>query len=710
MKPAAQPSDPVLPRLRAELVIRPDERTPDGEPTWTVHDPVRGMFLSVDWATYEILNRWAFGRAKAIAEAVRAETTLHIEAEDVEQVAKFLMNGGFLDIRGGDISKALAEQHARRTPSFWKWLLTNYLFLRVPLVRPDRFLDWLAPKLGFLYSKFFLWATVTAALFGVFGVVRQWELFRATLTSHFSFSGATAFIGVLVVAKVLHEFGHAVTAKRAGARVSAMGVAVIVLLPMPYTDLNDVWRVGDRRKRLAVSLGGLAAELILAAWATFAWTFLPDGFFRNAAFFLGFVGWLGTVLINLSPFMRFDGYFALSDWCGIPNLHEEAEALGRWKLRRILFGFQDPMPAVAAPSQATWLIAFAWFTWVYRFTVFLGIAAVVYHFAIKIVGIVLFLIEVIWFIFMPIYRELKEWKERADEVRQSPAFYRTLLGLASVLILACVPWPTVIHSSAVLRTEEERVIYAPEASRVIALPHADGARVNEGLRLLELASEKLEQRVLETDARLRRLRTESAAAAVTPGLSDRIPVLRGQLETAEALKEALEETVARLTPGAPCDGVVRLIDPELAPGDWVAKDEPLIVVRRARPWEAIAYVEEGSVHRVIVGSEARFYPDRASGLALRMRVQRVDRDASHSLSMPMLASTAGGSVQVQQDSHGELRPVQAVYRVTLVADEAEPAWAGHDWRGRVAIRGESEIPIVRVFRYAMSIIWKEAGF
>ena len=709
MKVVAQPADPVLPRLRTELVIRPDERTPDGEPTWTIHDPVNNKFLQVDWATFEILQRWAFGRAKAIAEAVCAETTLQVDDADVAEVARFLSGHGLLDLRGADFSGALAQQQAARRPGFWKWLLANYLFIRVPLFNPDRFLGWLAPRVGFLYSRTFLYATLSAILLGLVMVVRQWDLFRATLSSHFTFSGAGTFLVVLTFAKVFHELGHAVTAKRMGARVTSMGVALIVLLPMLYTDTNDIWRVGDRRKRLAVSIAGVATEVMLAAWATLAWGLLPDGYLRNAAFFLGFVGWVATLLLNLSPFMRFDGYFVLSDWTGIPNLHDEAGALGKWKMRQLLLGIRDPMPAVAAPSQARWLIAFAWFTWFYRLTVFLGIAVLVYHFAVKLVGIILFLVEIVWFILLPVYLELKAWSERADTVRRSPVFLRTLMILGTGLVLACVPWPSLYHGAGVLRTAEERVFYAPEAAQVTVLPARDGSAVPAGRRLAELSSAKLEQRVLENEARLRRLEAEAAAARVSPALSDRLPVVLGQLETVLAIRDALRDDVARLTPEAPADGEVRFIDPELAVGDWVAKDEALLVVRQPAPWRATVYVEEGAIHRVFKGASARFYPAELSGRTLEMRVERIDRDTSQVLSLPMLAQSAGGSVESRPDGRGNEIPVHSVYRVTLVADEGVEAWAGRDWRGRVIIRGESEIPIVRLFRYVMSVLWREAG-
>lgn len=142
----------------------------------------------------------------------------------------------------------------------------------------------------------------------------------------------------------------------------------------------------------------------------------------------------------------------------------------------------------------------------------------------------------------------------------------------------------------------------------------------------------------------------------------------------------------------------------------MAKDEALLVVRQPAPWRATVYVEEGAIHRIFKGASARFYPTELSGRTLAMRVERIDRDTSQILSLPMLAQSAGGSVESRPDGRGNEVPVQSVYRVTLVADEGVEAWAGRDWRGRVIIRGESDIPIVRLFRYVMSVVWREAGF
>src|SRR5688500_3708598 len=145
-------------------------------------------------------------------------------------------------------------------------------------------------------------------------------------------------------AKVLHELGHAYTAHRHGCRVPAMGAAFLVLWPVLYTDTNEAWKVASRNARLQIGAAGMAAELALAACATLLWSFLPDGPLRSGVFLLSTSTWIITLAVNLSPFMRFDGYFLLSHLLNTPNLHERAFAFGRWHLREWLFGLGAPEP------------------------------------------------------------------------------------------------------------------------------------------------------------------------------------------------------------------------------------------------------------------------------------------------------------------------------------------------------------------------------
>ena len=59
-----------LPPLRDELDLMPGPRLADGQPSWTLHDPVRHQYFRIDWLTFEILCRWSLGNPEAIAQSL----------------------------------------------------------------------------------------------------------------------------------------------------------------------------------------------------------------------------------------------------------------------------------------------------------------------------------------------------------------------------------------------------------------------------------------------------------------------------------------------------------------------------------------------------------------------------------------------------------------------------------------------------------------
>ena len=107
------------------------------------------------------------------------------------------------------------------------------------------------------------------------------------------------------------NWGHGYIAKYFGCRVSAIGIAFLVFFPFLYTDTTDAWRLRNHRERLIINFAGILTELHLALIATFLWAILPDGGLKSVTFFIATTSWISSLAINVSPFMRFDGYYVL---------------------------------------------------------------------------------------------------------------------------------------------------------------------------------------------------------------------------------------------------------------------------------------------------------------------------------------------------------------------------------------------------------------
>ena len=697
-----------LPELREELALLPGPVLADGQPSWTLHDPARNRFFSIDWLTFEILQRWSFAEAAAIVDSIRVATTLQPEEADVRQVIAFLGDNQLLRpaARGG--ARQLAERRARQAGGRLHWLLHHYLFFRIPLWRPDAWLQRWQPLAGVFASRGFFLLSLLALTLGLSQVVRQWDAFLASLVDTFSWSGLCAYGLAVALVKLLHELGHAFTARRLGCRVPSMGVAFLVLWPVAYTDTNETWKLTSRWQRLQVAMAGIVTELLIAAWATLAWGLLPDGGLREAAFVLATTSWVATLAINASPFMRFDGYFILSDWLDLPNLHERSFALARWRLREWLFALGEPRPECLPRRREQALIAFAWGTWLYRLVVFLGIAVLVYHFFIKLVGIALFLVELVWFIAMPIVHELRAWQRRWPAIRASRRSRVSLLLLLALLVLLLVPWPGRLQASGVLRPAEIWPLFAPGPARVERFAGHEGQAVAAGAELIRLEAPDLQQRRQALQARIEALRWQAQAAGLDDEARSRLQSRREELATANAQLAAIDRELARYAPRAPFAGQLRNLDPELQAGQWLAAKEPIaLLVGSGSLVET--YLDEEQVKRIRVGDRASFVSDGGEGPLLHLRVSNIDADASRTLADGLLSAQAGGHVLARQ--RGEQRvPEQAVYRVTLAVDSPLEALAGQAWRGRLVLHARWESPAARYLRHALAVLVREASF
>ncbi len=455
----------------------------------------------------------------------------------------------------------LLVRHAQTNrPSRAMWLLKHYLMIRIPLWHPMAFLRRTARYASFAFRPTFWMAIAGCAVLGLFLVSRRWDEFLHTFHGYADLRGLIGVGIALGCAKVLHEFAHAYTAQRYGCRVPTMGVALLVMLPVLYTDTTEAWKVPERNRRLRIGAAGMMIEIALAAIATLAWSVLPDGPLRAGAFLLATTTWIATLAINASPFMRFDGYFLLSDWLDIPNLHDRAFSLGRWWLREWLFGFGDPQPEPCSVSRRRFLVGFSFATWLYRLIVFMSIALIVYHAFFKVLGLALFCVEFGWFIVRPVWREVTVSWQRRSELHWRRETLRSASVGALLLGFFVVPWQAGVSAPAVLSPKQAEGIYSVAPGYIASdpLPARDGQRVHAGDTLAVLVSPDLNYKfkAAQTDEAV--LRWEVAQQSFDERLQRQGLALRRRWDAARQTVSGLQSEIAQLTVRAPFDGSVQV--------------------------------------------------------------------------------------------------------------------------------------------------------
>jgi putative peptide zinc metalloprotease protein len=698
-----------LPPLREEIAIFRGPTAPDGSPTYTLHDPARNRFYRLGWPEFEIISRWHGGTIDSVVDHVNQETTLQIEYEDVDELRRFLSSCDLLRLTTPQGTAYLASKAQRLRTSWGQWLLHNYLFMRIPLLRPDRFLSATYPYVERLYSRGVALTILAIGLLGLYLVARQWDIFLGTFVDMFTVQGAIWFGLTLSFLKVVHELGHAYTAKRFGLRVPTMGLALLVMVPVLYTDVNESWKLTARRDRVAIGIAGVTAELCCAAIAMSAWGFLPNGPVRSAAFMVATSTWITTVLINLSPFMRYDGYYVLSDWLETPNLHIRSFALARWWMREKMLGLGDAPPEDLPLPRQRLLVFFAFLTWVYRFSLFLGIAAIIYHFAVKVLGVAMMAVEIGYFLVRPVVAEFLVWWRRRDEIHLSRRTLATATCAAALAALILVPWRSGIEAPALLKSLQHIDVFVPESgARVAAVKVTDGQSVDKGALMIHLVSPDIDYKIAHTRADLDILEWEMGARGLNPELLAHSKVTEQEYEASLAEYRGLLDEKARLEVTTPIAGKVVDIDDTLAPGMWVKAKSRLASVINPAAVIVEAYVDEADLDRIAVGDTATFYAEADSRIEVRLRVAEIARASTRVLSDPSLASVYGGPITVRTQKQNELIPDRTLYRVTL-APTTEVLPPGRVLRGQVMVRGESASIAGRTWRAFYAIVVREAG-
>ncbi|MFF7309685.1 daptide biosynthesis intramembrane metalloprotease [Streptomyces sp. NPDC008137] len=209
--------------------------------------------------------------------------------------------------------------------------------LQLTLLRPGRTMQALGPLFARLFSRGAVAAALLCVLLGVGALAAQWDAVTATLNSPLS---AGTFAGVLLALLLgvsIHELGHAAVLIRYGGRPSRIGVMLFYLMPAFFCDVSDAWRLPARRQRVHTALAGPAVQTSLAAASALAAWPLDDGTAKTCLLFFAVTSY-GTALLNLTPFIKLDGYIALMSHVDVPYLRDRAMADARRTLARFLFG------------------------------------------------------------------------------------------------------------------------------------------------------------------------------------------------------------------------------------------------------------------------------------------------------------------------------------------------------------------------------------
>ncbi len=649
--------------LRPDVVTR--RQNFRGERWIVIEDRFSNQYFRVRPETYEFLAR--LDPARTVEEVWHECLQLFPDTapgqETVIQLLSQLYFSNLLKYESAADTAQMFERFRKRRKKEITSRFRNIMFMRFPLFDPDRFLAKAMPLVGWLISwtGLLIWAAVV--IYGLMTAAENSTALWIETESVLTPKNIPLLYLTLIFVKTAHEFGHAFFCKKWGGEVHVMGVMLMIFTPVPYVDASSSWSFRSKRRRALVGSAGMIVEVFIAAIAAVIWARTAPGALHNIAHNIMFVASVSTLVFNLNPLLRFDGYYILSDLIDVPNLHQRSTAMLRYLTEGKLFGVKKT-PNPSRTNTGGWGFAtFGISSGIYRVIVFSGILLAVAD-QFLIIGILMAAICIISWVTVPLVKLVKYLASspRLDRVRLR-AVSITLAALVVLLVvLQGIEFAKRFRASGVVRATERTELASATAGEVDAILAKPGSRVAAGTPLLQLKNPELRMmlehaaaRAEEVDARLLKATRESGV--------DLKPLMESKSAADERLAK-LRADVKSLTLRARHGGIWVAPGVQDYVGRWLPRGTALGLLVNPDSFQFVATVLQEDADQIFQKNQpAEVRLDYEVGSVLTVPEWRVIPGEQRVLPSPVLGWGGGGDVPVALDDEKANRTAEPYFKV-----------------------------------------------
>src|SRR3954447_2589738 len=500
--PLGQAAEHLRVKLRPDLIIQPQFY--EGMTHYVIKDPIALKYFRFKVEEYFLLQQLDGVQTlqdvkRSFERKYRPQT---ISVEDLTRFVAQLHEAGLAQIDSPDQAKVLIR---RRRKNKWKkvWqFLANILYIKIPIIDPERLLTRMYPVFRWIFTPYFIAASVGLMLAALTLVVSQWSTFSGRLPdfqSFFNWRTIFYFWISLAIVKVIHEFGHGLTAKHFGGEVHEMGMLFLVLTPALYCDVTDSWLLPNKWKRIWISAAGIYVECFLASLATFVWWNTEQGLLNSLSLATMFICSVNTILFNANPLLRYDGYYVMADWLEIPNLRIKSTQFFTYLFQEKVLGLELPVQSYMPRSRRFLFVFYAVASYLYRWVVTFSILFFLSQFlkpkGLQSISYGLALGSLVPLLGMPVYQVFKFVRTpgRMRKVKKARAASFAVVAVATLAGVLLIPTPLRVQGTLVLTAAKPALIYAEVPGRLEKLNVLDNAWVAKGTEIAVLSNPELQK-------------------------------------------------------------------------------------------------------------------------------------------------------------------------------------------------------------------------
>ena len=362
-------------RLKRRLDLEATAQRYEGRAFHVVKDPINLKYYRFNEQEYFVFK--ALDGRQTLEQVQKSfESTFRPERlslEDLEVIRPPTGQSGLVHHESPNPGRQLFEKRRKQQRIKRLAAITNILYIKIPLIDPDRLLNWMYRQTSWIFTNTFLFVSVMFMLSAVGLVAFKFQVFWDKLPAYQEFFRFRTLLHMWIslgFVKVIHEFGHGLSCKAFGGECHQMGFLFMCFSPSLYCNVSDSWTLANKWQRMLISFAGIYVELMIAALSTFVWWYTPHWpFVNNIALCLMTLCSVSTFLFNANPLMRFDGYYILADWLEVPNLREKANRFVGRVVSEICLGVEPPDQPYMAFWRKCLFVIYAVASWIYRWVI-----------------------------------------------------------------------------------------------------------------------------------------------------------------------------------------------------------------------------------------------------------------------------------------------------------------------------------------------------
>ncbi len=532
-----------------------------GKTYWIVKDPVGLKYYRFQEEEYAILNMLD-GTVSLDDVKKQFEAEYPPQKIKLEELQSFLgqlhQSGLILTSVNGQGRQLFKRRKERRRKELLQ-ASTNILAIKFKGIDPERLLNWLYPKVAWIFNPVTVFCCVLLMIAALSLVLVEFDVFRSKLPGFYQFFTPTnglLLAAVLGCTKVLHEFGHGLTCKHFGGECHEMGVMILVLTPCLYCNVSDSWMLPSKWRRAAIGFAGIYVEVLLAAIATFIWWFTKPGLINNICLNIMFISSVSTILFNANPLLRYDGYYVLADLMEIPNMRQKASSITSRKMGEWFLGLEYPPDPFLPQKNQLFFTVFTIASVIYRWVVMCSIMFFLWklldYYGLQIIAKGMIIMSLWGLVGMPLWQLGKFFyiPGRLDKVKKSH-FYPSVAALIVLVgFVFFVPLPYRVFVPVEMRLANPNVISVIVDGTLESVEVKPGQKVKKGDVIARLKNidkdmqlDNMHFKVAALETRLNSLRQQSgydtAAFKEIPAVQESLYAVRKQYQELLTYKDSL---------------------------------------------------------------------------------------------------------------------------------------------------------------------------